>query len=440
MSFREEVKGKQVLVFGLGLQGGGLGDAKWLQANGAKVRVTDRKTKAELAEALRDLPAEIETTLGQHSKADLDWADLIIKNPGVPDSQELILYAKGKGIPVLTSIAVFVRESREKVIGVTGTRGKSTTTELIYQVLNTAYPKQVIRGGNIPGTSGLSLLDSLDSAKYAVLELSSFQLHNFHSLKVSPHLAVITNLYPDHLNRYPSLAEYADDKRAIAAYQYPSDFIIVNQENQGALEIASSSPASHLEYKTSDVPADWSILIPGEHNRSNIAAVLAVAKTLKIDLELVKKVVESFHGLPFRLENRGTKNGITYLNDTTASTPTAASIAIQAMSGPTCIIVGGQSKNLPLDSFINALVTSSQIKKIVIFGAKGLPEFTAQLKASCPEKIVGQVDSMLEAVTLASRSLQKGGTVLLSPGFTSFDLFNNEFERGRQFNQVVENL
>jgi UDP-N-acetylmuramoylalanine--D-glutamate ligase len=154
----------------------------------------------------------------------------------------------------------------------------------------------------------------------------------------------------------------------------------------------------------------------------------------------VKKTVETFHGIPFRLENRGTKKGITYINDTTASTPTAAVIAIRAMDKPTCIIVGGQTKKLPMEDFIQLLVSSPWIRKIVILGAREERDFVHSLDIRCRDKIAGQVFSMQEAVAMATQVASPGWNVLLSPGFTSFDLFSNEFDRGRQFNECVELL
>ena len=440
MSFKDDIKGKNVLVFGLGIQGGGVGDALWLHQNGANVRVTDRKNSELLSSSLSRLPEGITTTLGEHKKEDIDWAELIIKNPGVPDDSEYISYARSRNLPILTSIEVFVREGRLKSIGITGTRGKSTTTELIFQVLNSRYPGKIIRGGNIPGTSGLSLLDQLVDSEYAVLELSSFQLHSFHLSKLSPHIAVITNIYPDHLNRYPSMEEYVGDKLAICAYQANSDVTIVNGENTEALSLAKASKGKIVEFFGSDIPSDWKISIPGKHNLENIAATLAVSRILNISIEQVKKVVEDFHGLPFRIENRGTISGITYLNDTTSTTPTATIKAVESLTSPTCLILGGDEKHLPFDSLLQILKSSQEVQKIVLLGCKNIPKFVDSLKSSVGEKIVGQVYSMSAAVGLARNCVKDGWNILLSPGFASFDLFQNEFDRGRQFNEEIEKL
>ena len=272
MSFADEVKGKKVLVFGLGLQGGGVGDALWLIKHGATVRVTDLKSEDELEDSLAKLPDNISHSLGQHLDEDIEWADIIIKNPGVPDSQPQITLARELGKPVFTSIALVVKEARDKTIGITGTRGKSTTTELTYSLLNSLFPGEIIKGGNIPGTSGLQLLDQLADVKYLVLELSSFQLTNFHDHQLSPRYSILTNIYPDHLNRYEDMEAYQHDKSAIYAYQNSTDFLIYNQTNQIAASMASSAPGKLIPFESSTLP-DLTLQLPGEHNKENVAVV-----------------------------------------------------------------------------------------------------------------------------------------------------------------------
>ena len=180
MTIEEYLKGKKILVFGIGRQGGGLGDANYLAQQGYQVRATDVLSSEELGHAPSDYAAELELSLGAHRETDIDWCDLVIKNPGVPDDHPLILRAKEKGIDVYTSITLFVKYAPLKTIGITGTRGKTTTTTLIYKILEAAYPGQILLGGNIPGHSGLSMFALCEGKRYAVLELSSFQLHSFH--------------------------------------------------------------------------------------------------------------------------------------------------------------------------------------------------------------------------------------------------------------------
>jgi UDP-N-acetylmuramoylalanine--D-glutamate ligase len=422
--FAQQVKGKKVLVFGLGRQGGGAGDAAWLEKNGAIVRTSDK-----------DLSLVPE---GQTSKQ-IDWAEMIIKNPGVPDNHELLIYAKSKNIPILTSIAVFVKYSSLQVIGITGTRGKSTVTALTTTLLETAFPGQVVTGGNIPGTSGLSLFDQEEGKKYAVLELSSFQLHNFHDLRVSPSIAVVTNLYPDHLNRYGSMAEYQHDKEAIVAYQKSEDITLLNQDNPGAIAISQASLGQKHPYSAAQVTG-WETTLPGKHNRENLAAMLAVGEILGIPETTCKQVAKDFRGLPFRQEIVRSFHGVNYVNDTTATTPTAAVKALQAATTPLVWITGGDTKNLPFDELIYEVKINPHLKKIIILGSKNIPDYTSALAQVASDKIVGTATSMKEAIDLASSITVSGDTILLSPGFASFDLFQNEFDRGRQFNELVKVL
>ncbi len=420
-NFIEEISGKRVLVFGVGRQGGGKGDAEWLQRHGAIVRLSDK---------------DLSLVPDGQTEEQIDWSEIIIKNPGVSDSHELIVYAKSKGIPVYTSIALFVKYGGIKTVGITGTRGKSTTVALITALLDSAFPGKVISGGNIAGTSCLALFDKVKDKDFAVLELSSFQLHNFHDLKVSPNISVITNLYPDHLNRYGSMADYEYDKKAICAYQSQDDLCLYNEDNPGAVAIAQISSGKKLGYTAKNVK-DWETNLPGNHNLENIAAMAAVASVLKIDEDFSKKVVSEFVGLPFRQELIETIDGVRYVNDTTSTTPTAAIKALQASTTPIVWITGGDSKKLPYDELIEEVRRNSQLQKIIILGSKNIPEYVASLEGVAGQKIVGTTSSMDEALDLARSVSRPGDTILLSPGFSSFDLFQNEFDRGRKFNEVV---
>ncbi len=398
-------KDKKVLVFGLGRQGGGAGDAKWLKQQGAIVRISDK-----------DLSLCPE---GQ-TRGQIDWAEIIIKNPGVSDDHELILYAKSKSIPVFTSIALFVKDCPIKTIGVTGTRGKSTTVALITAILEKVYPGQIISGGNIPGASCLSLFDQVEGKKYAVLELSSFQLHNFHELQISPNYALLTNIYPDHLNRYSDMASYMRDKQAIHLYQKPGDY--------------------YVEFPDPQIVSDWKTPLPGLHNRQNIAGAWSLLSRLGVAESTAREVVAKFGGLPSRQEIIATVGGVIYINDTTSTTPTAALYALKASTSPTIWITGGDTKNLPFDELITEIKNNPLLKKIVILGSKNIPDYTGELESIAGDKIVGTAASMSQAIGMAQSHAESGDNILLSPGFASFDLFQNEFDRGRQFNDIVLNL
>lgn len=437
MTIQELFQNKRVLIFGLGLQGGGVADALTALSFGAEVRVTDLKLADQLVTSLKQLPANISLTLGEHREEDIRWADLILVNPAVPFENPYLQLAQRLGKSVYGSAALYLKFTSLPVIGITGTRGKSTTTNLIYQILNQAYPNQVLLGGNIPGKSPLQLLHQEEAKKYVVLELSSFQLHYCHALKVSPHLAVVTNIYPDHLNRYPSMEAYIQDKLALVQYQTSQDYAILNQNDPQAPLFAQATQAQirYFDYSSLSTP------LIGQHNRANIAAATMVAEILAVPPNLTKQAVANFTGLPFRLERVGEKRGVTFINDTTSTTPIATITAIKALAQqPLVLIVGGSDKGLPFDQLVDLICRQSNLKKVVILGSFQNQAFVDALKAHCPAKIVAQVKNMSSAVNQAVAVAQPGDVVLLSPGFASFDLFKNEFDRGKQFNEAVQNL
>lgn len=438
MTIQQYLANKKILVFGLGRQGGGVGDVEYLAKLSLELRVTDEQTATSLGLSESLLIPEVTYHLGSHIAEDVVWSDLIIKNPAVPDDHPLIIKARELGKVVTSAVALFVKYTSSTTIGITGTRGKSTTTELIYRLLDHHFPGQVIKGGNIPGTSGLSLFNH-ENAQFSVLELSSFQLHSFHDLKVSPKIAVVTNIFPDHLNRYAGMSEYISDKAAILAYQQPGDFATINGDVEQAKQMGKLCKSIPTYFGVDDIQ-DWELQLPGLHNRQNVAAMWSVAKQLGISETEARQFAHDFTGIPFRQEKIAEVGGITYINDTTATTPVAATVALRAQTHPFILICGGATKKLPLSTFLDELKSNPLLKHIALLGSHDIPEFTEPLRSFANDKIIGQVESMSEAVELARSHSQSGDVVLLSPGFSSFDLFQNEFDRGRQFNDCVKSL
>ena len=283
------------------------------------------------------------------------------------------------------------------------------------------------------------LFDQSVGKEYAVLELSSFQLHSFHDLQVSPVYAVVTNLYPDHLNRYADMDSYAADKTAIVKYQKAPGFTVFNQDNEGSVLIASHTSVTKHPY-SSTLATNYPTSLLGEHNTSNIAGAITLCQKLGINDEVIRRTVADFKGVPYRLELVRMIGGINFINDTTATTPVAAVIALRAIKGNIILICGGESKKLPHSEFVGEIINNDHVKKVIFLGSHNIPEFTEAIKSGAPAKLAGQVDSMAEAVTLARSLSVAGDTVLLSPGFASFDLFKNEFDRGDQFNDLVRAL
>ena len=434
-------KNKKVTIMGLGLLEGGVGVAKFFCKQGADVLVTDLKTKRQLKESIDKLKGlSIEFVLGKHRKEDFINTDLVIKNPGVPADSPYLKIAKKHKIPIKTDVSIFFDLCQTPIIGVTGTKGKSTVATLIYLLLKKKYPKTIL-AGNI-GVSPLEILSkiktyslrsqNLDLLRYkhinlkltkkskVVLELSSFELED---LKKSPHIAVITTLFPDHLNRYKNFREYVAAKKSIFKYQKKNDILILNYDNPEVRKLASEAPSKVLFFRN-----------------SNVSAALAVAKIFKISKKDIKKVLSIFKGVPNRRELIATKKGVRYINDTTATTPQSVILAINTFkkrfpNSGIILIAGGLDKNLNYKNLAEEikrnvssliLLPGTASKKI----KKGLEKF---------DKIY-LVKSMREAVKKAARLAQKGNIVLLSPGAASFNLFKNEFDRGEQFKEAVKNL
>lgn len=438
--------GKRITVMGLGLLGRGVGDAKFLAECGADLIVTDLKTEEGLAPSIRKLNYFTKTHnlkpityhLGGHRLGDFRDHDFILKAAGVPLASPYIAEARKNKIPALMSTALFAKLALEqgvKIIGVTGTRGKSTTTQLIYEILQESG-RRVWLGGNVKGVSTLALLPKIKAGDLVVLELDSWQLQGFGDLNlpdgqagISPNIAVFTNFLSDHMNYYHGdMDRYRADKENIFKWQKSGDTAIRG-----------------WELKTR-VPKSWKIKLPGEHNRKNIACAMKVAEILGVDKKVVKKVVENFIGVSGRLEFLREWRGVKIYNDTTSTTPDALLAALRALGQKKNIILiaGGADKNLDLTELAKNLPkycreiillpgTGSEKLKAVSTGrqAQSVKQITQNLK---------EVKNLREAVGKALTLVKRGDIILFSPGFASFGLFKNEFDRGAKFVKLVNKL
>lgn len=429
--------GKKILVVGLGLQGGGVGVARFFAELNAIVTVTDKKKEEQLAPsiaALKDLP--ITFHLGGHVIEDFISADVIFKGPGVMWRSPEIVAAQERNIPVEMEMSFVAANLPCTIIGITGTRGKSTTTNLIYSVLK-SMGFSVHLGGGLPGISNIEFLKTLTDKDYLVAELSSWALSGFHRKKISPHIAVFTNIFPDHLNYYREMGEYLHDKKAIFDYQKDDDFLIINKS---FVDISNNAKSNVVTFQSSDFTRKLKVL-KGVHNLENAAAALKVAEVLKLDLDQAAGIISEFGGLPFRQEVVGRIKNVTFINDTTSTTPIAAIKAINSFSdGKIYMILGGNSKNLPHDELINEL---DRVNKIILLQGSFTEEIIGELEKKYKEKITESYDNLEAAVGKAYDLASADGKpayVLFSPAATSFAMFNNEFHRGREFNLQVSSL
>ena len=438
-SLLSSFKNKKVLVVGLGIQGGGAGIASFFSKRGSFVKVTDLKIKKDLQESidkLKDL--SIEYTLGEHKLEDFLGADYIFKGPSVPWDMPNLIEAQKKGIPIDMESSFVVSLLKSKVIGVTGTRGKSTTSQLIYETLK-KINKNIFIGGNISGVSTIDILNHAKEDDIVVLELSSWSLSGFHRKKISPHIAVFTNFYPDHLNYYKSIDDYLYDKKAIYLYQKRGDYCLINNDIKDKIDL-NEIKSYKIFYKKGNINIKFKY-IKGEHNLENAVAALEVSRLFDIDRKNAIEIIENFKGLPYRQQIIKIKNNITFINDSTSTTPTSLFKAIQTFSDkPIILIFGGNNKNLPLDDILEKL---KNITKIIFTRGTLTDTIYPLLKKEYKNKVSIIFSDLEQAVFGAYKealSIHEPCYVLFSPGATSFSMFKNEFDRGDAFNKIVNKI
>lgn len=431
-------KGKKITVMGLGLLGG-VGDIKFLAENGADIIATDLKTEGELRPSLDILEKfpNIRFTLGRHELVDFQDRDLVIKAPGTPLDSIYIAEARKNGIQISmwsALFATFAREVGATIVGVTGTRGKTTVTAMIATVLRAAG-KHVIEGGNLQGTSVLPQLADLSAASIAVLELDSWKLQGFAEAELSPDIAVFTTFYQDHMNYYKDdMGAYLRDKATIFLFQTEKDTFVLGKQcapiiidTYGDIIESKTIVANELKF-----PESWKLCIPGQHNRYNAALALAALRALTIDDEITHTAFVSFKGVPGRLELVRDVNGVQIYNDTTATTPEATLAALSALTpAQTILIMGGADKGLDMNML---LVRLGELKRVILLPGTGTDRVLEFIPGA---SVFGELGS---AVQEALSSAAPGDTILFSPAFASFGMFKNEYDRGDQFNNVIQKL
>ncbi len=435
---RIELDGRRVLVMGLGLHGGGEAMVRFLCQRGAKVTVTDLRDAKTLAPTIARLDGmDVNYVLGEHRRADFTATDLVIRNPAVPIESPYLAAAKQAGVPIEMEMGIFFAEyPRGNIVGVTGTRGKTTTATFIHHAL-LASGRQAALAGNMR-ISAVAMLDGLDRSNTVVLELSSWQLEGLLNRQAAPGRAVVTNVLSDHLDRYRDLAAYAEAKATIVAYQGPDDLAVLNRENEWTCQFADRTAARLAWFSATDEVPGWSqARIKGQHNRANLAAATQVLYDLGLSDDQIAGAVASFAGVPHRQQQIAKIAGVKYVNDTTSTTPDAAIAALSALSPPFIWIAGGSEKHLdfgPLASLAAGM--GDQIRAVVLLPGRATDRLTAMLAGMQCEK----VESMSAAVRTAAELAHPGDTVLLSPACASFGLFLNEFDRGDQFDDQVQIL
>ena len=468
-----ELKGKRALVMGLGLHDGGLGVTKFLIAQGADVTVTDLRSAEILKpslEALQGLPVKL--VLGVHREEDFRQAQIVIKNPAVPRESRFLEIARQAGAAIEMELSLFFQLCRSKLIlGITGTRGKTTTTLLVGSILKAWRPDAVV-AGNLR-VSALNKLDEIGPDTPVALEMSSWQLEGFGERGISPRYAAVTNMSPDHLNRYRDMADYANAKREIYRHQRTDGLLVLNAADPMVSTFAEDAPGKVAWFAAQPLTKgqagafvrdgnfiwrDWAgneeevgplslLKLPGQHNLLNALTAIALTKGAGVPTEAIRQGLESFGGVPDRLELVRELDGVRYINDTTSTSPAATVAALEALqeTNPSGIVLiaGGADKNLEFEPMAIAIANpQNKVKAVILLKGSATARLQAAMEAAGVDQkfVEGPLDNFEEAIRFAQSKAKAADVVLLSPGCASFGLFTHEFERGQRFREIVHKL
>ena len=452
MNYKDFFAGKKILMMGLGILGRGVNVAKFLAECGAELTITDLKTEGQLASSLKTLSKfpNIKYVLGKHDLVDFSAQDMIIKSAGVPLDSIYIAEAQKNNIPIEMDASLFAKlaklsTSNINVIGITGSKGKSTVTHLIYAIIQEAFKKtkrNVYLGGNVKGLATLPLLKKIKDGDVVVMELDSWQLQGFGDSKISPNIAVFTTFMADHMNYYKGdMDKYFADKANIYRYQKENDYFVAGAQVAKFIKNNDKDgvKGEMVIANKKNIPKRWKIKLSGDHNFDAISLAIKATEKLGIKELTAKKVIEKFKGLRGRLEFVKEIKGIKYYNDTTATMPEAVMVALESFKkykGKIILIGGGADKNLEYDKYAKSV--KKYVKTLILFRGLASNKIISALgKIKFPVEIV---DSMKKAMNIARANSKKGDIVLLSPGAASFGVFKNEFDRGEQFVGLVKKL
>ena len=473
----------RVTVMGLGSFGGGIGVVRYLRAQGARVTVTDLKPGTDLSDSLAKLGdcPEVTFHLGSHREQDFREADLVVASPAIPLDNRYLQVAREAGVPISSEMNLFWERNRGQTICVTGSNGKSTTTALLHSLLTSAgvpavqsgvpegstdarpAPRTVWLGGNI-GHSLLPEVERIAPDDWVVLELSSFQLEALAQLKPNPHVAIVTNFSPNHLDRHGDIAAYRSAKMNLLRWQTADRIAILNQSDpevsqwrtaakrlwfgrddegrQGVFAVGFEGYKRRALYRSGVreqvLPmGDW-LHLPGAHNFQNALAATCAALAIGVGIPAIAEGMRSFRGLPHRLQFVAEVGGRKFYNDSKATTPAAAIEALEAFRAPIVLLAGGYDKQLDLSEFAREIVQRGA-KAVALLGqtAEALQQ---ALRAVDPDgRVVTKAHVTFDgAFRWATSQSTPGDVVLLSPGCASYDWFPNYEARGDEFNRLVQ--
>ena len=426
---------------GLGLLGRGIGDAAFIaEAGASEVIVTDRKSAEELADSVAQLSEyhNIRFVLGEHRLEDFEGRDLVLVAAGVPLDSEYVAHAQATSKKVSQSAALFAELANIPLIGVTGTRGKSTVTHMIHHVLSVVSDGEVLLGGNVRGVSNLQLLKRVKEDSIAVMELDSWQLQGFGWAKLSPQIAVFTNFMADHMDYYKDdMAAYFNDKANIFRYQDDNDvFITIPEVFERAKKVTGITLGQEVVLvDDSIIPEDAHLAMPGAHNRLNAALAYEALSATSLTDEEIFSGLASFPGVPGRLEYLGEYRDVKIYNDNNSTVPQATVVGLKAVGNQddknVLLIAGGADKNIDLTELTETI--PRYCKKVVLLPGTGTDRLKEKVEATV-------VKSLGEAIKVALNDAVPGDVLLFSPAFASFGLYKNEYERNDEFIRLVNEL
>lgn len=450
-------EGKKIAILGFGIEGKATYD--FLKDKGASITVFDELEKKDLEKRygykdLSELNAQF--ILGKGYLKKLNGYDIIIRTPFLRPDQKELKEAVENGALLTSQTQIFLELCPCSTVGVTGTKGKGTTSTLIYEMLKKSG-RDAYLGGNI-GLPTLSFLGRLKKDSIVVLELSSFQLID---LRKSPNTAVILNVTSEHLDWHRSVEEYRDAKKSIVSYQKTGDFALANAEYEGSLKLSEYSDGKKLYFGKADFKKEGcfveneaivlklsgredkvldvsKVLLRGRHNLENITAAVLAAYLNGVNLDVIRKVIKSFKGLEHRLELVGNVKGVLYYNDSFSTVPETSIAAIKSFNEPLILIAGGSYKGSDYKE-LGQVIRKSNVKILVLIGKMAGEIEKSVLSANDGQalKIIKGAKTMKEILRYAKKEAAAGDVVLLSPACASFDMFKNYKERGNQFKEGV---
>lgn len=451
--------GTRVLILGAARQG--LALARWLDHHGSNVTLSDSRHADELASAQASLAnMRVTWALGGHPLELLDKTDVLCLSGGVPLTLPIVQEAVKRGIQLSNDSQIFMEVVPCKTIGITGSAGKTTTTTLVGEMAKLMYGKRAFVGGNI-GDPLINYVDEMQADDVAIMELSSFQLDQ---MTISPNIAAILNITPNHLDRHGTMEAYTNAKARILEFQSVDDTAILGRDDAGAWNLCNRVQGKLFEFSLRDLEEglngtylhdgllslrDGFAYVPlilrekvqlrGDHNIANVLAAFAIGHAAGFKLDAMLEAVEEFRGVPHRLELVRELNGARWYNDSIATAPERSMAAVHAFDEPIVLMLGGRDKNLPWDEL--ARLICERVDHLVVFGEAGeMIQKTVTGIGGGRSVDVRRAESLKDAVALAADVASAGDVVLLSPGGTSFDEFKDFAERGEAFRKWVQEL